>query len=260
MIWEKIFNWWFEISDNWNSIWWIILNSEKYRITSFSDITKSEINIYRKLKKAGYNFNNYSLLNKNIEIWLTIKWKNEEDLRENLNDLRNILFSWVQTLKIKYLGEYRFLDVLCESNDLNFEYYNIYWVKTSIRLVSLLPYWSSGILQRESFSNLQNIFEKNIENKGTAESEVKIYIYPTYNEWTSEISLKINEKELIFSISWTERIEIDTKNLIIKNWNSQREWRWEFSNLKTWENNIILERISWNFHFNLDILYEKNYV
>lgn len=260
MIWEKIFNWWFEISDDWNSIWWIILNSEKYRISSFSDITKSEINMYRKLKKAGYNFSDYSLLNKNIELWLTIKWRNEEDLRKNLNELRNILFSGVQTLKIKYLGEYRFLDVLCEGNDLIFEHYNIYWIKTSVRLVSLLPYWSSGILQRESFSNLQNIFEKNIENKGTAESEAKIYIFPSLNNWTSEVFLKINDFEIIFETNWTERIEIDTKNFLVKVWNTEKEWKWQFNNLKPWENKIIFWKKNWNFYFNLDILYEKNYV
>lgn len=260
MIWEKIFNWWFLISDDWNSIWWLILNSKKYRMTSFSDVTKSELNMYRKLKKAGYNFNDYSLLNKNIEIWLTVKWKNEEDLRKNLDELRKILFSWPTLLKIKYLWEYRFLDVVCENNDLTFEHYNTYFIKTTIRFTSLLPYWSSWILERENFSNLQNYFEKNILNKWSAESEAKVYIYPTYNNWCSEVFLKINDFEIIFSVSWTERIEIDTKNFLIKVWNTGKEWKGQFNNLKVWENKIIFWVKNGELHFNLDILYEKNYV
>lgn len=260
MIWEKIFNGGFEITDNWNSIWWFLLNSKNFKIVNFYDITKNEINIYKKIKKDGFNFLDYNNLNKNIEIWIIVKWKNPNDLREKLNNLRKILFSWVQTLKIKYLWEYRFLDVICENNDLNFEHYNNYFLKINLKFVSLLPYWSSWILQRESFLENQNIFTKNILNEGTAESEMKIFIYPILNNWCSKVSLKINKKELFFEIDWTLKIEIDTKNFTVKIWDKEVEWNWEFENLRIWENEIIFKRKNWELSFNLDILYEKNYV
>lgn len=261
MIWEKIFNsWWFNISHTWNSIWWLILNSNKYILTNFSDVTKSELNMYKKLKKAGYNFNDYSLLNKNIEIWLVIKWKNSEELRKNIDELRKILFSWPQILKINYLWEYRFIEVVCENNDLFFEHYNNHWLKTNIRFVSLLPYWSSWILERESFILNQNYFEKNILNKWSAESEAKIFIYPTVNNWCDEVFFKINDFEIHFNINWTDKIEIDTRKFLIKVWETEKEWRWIFWNLKPLENKIIFWKKNWNLSFNLDILYEKNYV
>lgn len=260
MIWEKIFNGWFVISDDWNSIWWLILNSERFMIESFNDITNTDINLYKKVKQNWNELLENWNTNKNIEINLVIKWKNSDDLRKNINELRKVLFNWIQLLKINYLWEYRFLDVLCESNNLNFEHYNTHWLKTTIRFVSLLPYWSSGILERKTINWINNHFSDLIENIGTAESELKVYINPTHNNWCSELSLKIEDKELFFRPNWNEKIEIDTKNLIVKVWNSQVEWWGEFNKFKSGKNNFTLKRNNWEFNFNLDILFEKNYV
>jgi len=224
ILWQNNPIWSWNIIQNidveWFKIWNLSLNSESFQVKNFNIQEQVENNKYVNPFYDWYSPISYYLRGGKITFDLTIRWATKYALMENIDLLRNELFEENQTLYVEINGVKRKVIVNCVWNPLNFNNYNITFLKTSISLEYndfFLNLTSNNVV----FTNKTSDFIANLDNDWTQRSELEI-IY-VFGAGTNLTAIEIIDWDNTFTIT-ENLIEGDVLKInwktkkVTKNW------------------------------------------
>lgn len=220
--WNTLWEWELlqSIDFEWFKIWTLSLSSLNFSVKDFKIQEKVENNNYRNPFADWLSPISYYLRGWTITFNLTIKGATKQELMQKIDDLRSELFEENQVFYFEINWVKRKVIVKCVWNPLNFNNYNITFLKTSITLEYddfFLNLSKSNVV----FTNKTANFSANIDNEWTQRSELEIYY--VFAAWTNLTQVEIVDWENVFSVDETfiewDVLKIDwLAKKVTKNW------------------------------------------
>jgi len=205
-------------------------------------------------------FLSYFQRGKTISFNVTIKWDNQEDFNNRLDELRKALFQSNKNLDVKVNWEVRRIKASCISNPKNFNHFNINFLKTTIEFETLEPFFYELGYQSTNFQNKTTSFIEEISNEWSAEADLLFhFIFKTANVSEVEVSLWENTITINETIVDWDVLVIDWENKTVKLNNIEVDYLWSFPVL--WVNiNLINFDITGTFDADISCLNRIFYV
>lgn len=199
---------------------------------------------------------------KKISFDLLIKWSTNEELNNNIDELRKAIFQPNKNLDIKTNWVVRRIKATCLSNPKSINHYNITFLKTKLDFETLEPFFYKLNYQTNSFLDKTENFTEEITNQWTSEA-LPIFFITFKNSivWTNSIEVEIWENSIIINQT------INTWDTLIINWETKEvkynwtiiDYDWVFPYL--WVNwNSINFIINWTFTIDIILLNKIYYV
>jgi len=199
---------------------------------------------------------------KTINLDITIRWDNEQDFRDRIDELRKNIFQEEVHLDWRVNWVIRRIKVICNWNPLTFNNYNITFLKTSISFETMEPFWYNIGYQSQSFIWKSSSFLSTLENDWTDVTDPLVtLLFKTSLSWVDEIKFNIWENEIILNetINDEDVVEInsETKEVFINS--IIKDYDWVFPEMVVWTS-VIEFTINWTFECDIIIINRKNYV
>ena len=246
-----------DITINW---FWIQNSNIHTRVFSYDNMV--DLQSYNLPKRNWRGLLWYYQRGKKISLEITIKWSDQEDFFNKIDELRKYIFQEEIYLSWKVNGKYRKIKVNCIQNGIKLEHYNITFLKTTLDFETLEPYFYLEAYQSSQISWVSADVTQSISNQWTAPSDIIIYLlFWTWLSWVDTISIE----------SWENTIAINETisdgDIIIINWEEKTvklndvsiDYDGVFPSI--WVNTSFINfSINWTFSANIITLNKINYV
>lgn len=204
----------------------------------------------------------YYLRGKNLTLNISIKWSDADDFQDRLDELRGAIFKSEINLDIKVKWVVRRIKVNCTSFPKTLNHYNIDWVKWTITLETLEPFFYLLWNQTSSFLSKSASFDEYIINKGTGVAETRTFItFWTGLSSVTSVAVTIWNKTLTISeaINDSDAIVINWEDKTVKINNVEKDYLGEFPLLENW-GNVVTFTIDGTWNADINIINKVNYV
>lgn len=238
--WNTLATW--DILQNVNISWFRVWNLQlewDYIVNWFNFKEDTENNKYKNPFNDWYSPISYYLRGWSITLDLIIRWETKEKFIENINALRSEIFEDEVWLYLEIWWITKKVKVNCKWNPLNFNHYNITFLKTTLTF-SYNDFLQDLASESITFSNINTSFIMNLDNNWTQETELDLVF--VFWSWTNLTKLEIqnNWKILVINeplVEW-DILEISNrKKEILKNW-VRIDFDWEL---------LMLDNNGWRY-------------
>lgn len=242
-----------------NGFW---LQNEYFFTHKISESNKMDISTFDTPRRDGKGLLWYYKRGKAITLDLTIRGDNEQDFRDKLDQLRKNIFQEEIYLDWRINGIIRRIKVICNWHPLVFQNYNISFIRTTIKFITVEPFWYNIGYQSQSFIWKTASFFSTLENDGTDVTDPLVsLLFKTglsgvdtisFNIWDDTVTLNetINDNDVVEINGETKEILI---NSVIKDYSGV------FPEMVVWTS-VVDFAINWTFTVDIIIINRKNYV